>query len=165
MKLIEIPYRAVSSGQTSFGPLFDVVLDETVGLLASCTALLNEQLKEVRFPTRLIASLPDILNGSSRQAADNVHRSASVRDIALHAGELVDALYVGVFSSLHSYLTEYGELYAVLLLSKSRVWRRLSDRRRRAVEHIINPHPHPGPTPSSTAARSPPHCDHTRRSS
>jgi hypothetical protein len=146
MKIIEIPYRAMTSGQTSFEPLFDVALSENSGLLASGAALLNEQLSKVvefiqipvpqalkfgsppvfslvhrvtafvlaavRIPTRLITALPDILNENSRDAADTVYESASVRDLAFHAEKYVDVFFVDIFSSLHSYFREYGELYA-----------------------------------------------------
>jgi hypothetical protein len=47
MKLLEIPYRAASTGDTSFEPLFDALLDEETGYLASGAAILNEQLRVV----------------------------------------------------------------------------------------------------------------------
>ena len=47
VKTLEIPYVAATTGSTSFAPLFDVILSEEDGVLASGAKLANEYLKEV----------------------------------------------------------------------------------------------------------------------
>jgi len=75
IKVLEIPYAFATSGRTSFEPLFEVVLSEHVGMLASGATVLNEHLGVVlnfiqqevpegfRFGTPPLFSIPHRLTG------------------------------------------------------------------------------------------------------
>jgi hypothetical protein len=76
LKVVEIPYRAVTSGKTSFEPLFDVLLEEDVGYLAAGAALLNEHLRAV--VAYVQEEVPELLHFGSPPLFSLGHRSSAI---------------------------------------------------------------------------------------
>ena len=155
IKVLEIPYAFATSGRTSFEPLFEVVLSEHVGMLASGATVLNEHLGAVldfiqqevperfRFGTpplfsiphrlmgvvlspirvviQLLGALPTLVNGNSRQVADQVYASASPYNMSFHTEKLSEVVFVDTLASVHEFLRPYGELFngGIVMLIKA----------------------------------------------